>query len=78
MIDHTRAFQFKRQLLNDRILRVRRSIYDKLMALSDDAIRDTLRPFLNVTEIGSLLERRKVLRTYVEELVAERGEAVFY
>lgn len=79
MIDHTRGFQFKDGLLNDRILRVRRSSYEKLMALSEDEIRDAMRPFLNPTEMGSLIKRRSALKQHVDALIAQSGEAsIFY
>lgn len=79
MIDHTRGFQAKRGLLNDRVVRVRRAVWDRLTALTDDELKDTVRDYLTFTELGSLVERRKALQAYVDELVLERGEdAVFY
>ena len=79
LIDHTRAFQFKHNLLNDRVVRVRRAIWDRLNALSEDDLEDALGPYLTPAEMGSVIERRKVLSRRVDELVAERSaDAVFY
>lgn len=79
MIDHTRAFQFKHELLNDRVEHVRRATWDKLIALSKDDLKEALGPYLTSVELDSVIERRKILSQRIDELVAARGEdAVFY
>jgi len=79
LIDHTRAFQFKYELLNDDVVRVRRSSYERLLALTKDDLAAALSSYLEPLEMASILERRNAMKTYVEKLVAERGEdAVFY
>ena len=78
MIDHTRAFQIKHELLNERVVRVRRTMWDRLMALSEDDLRDALRPYLTPFEMGGVIARRKILKQHIDELVAERGEGVVF
>jgi len=79
MIDHTRAFQFKHELLDDRVARVRRSSWENLLKLDEDTLRDAVRGYLTPMEIGSIRERRERLIALIEGLVAARGEsAVFY
>lgn len=79
MIDHTRAFQFKHDLLNDRVVRVRRATWDKLTALSKDDLKEALGPYLTSVELDSVIERRKILSQHIDELVAAHGEdVVFY
>ncbi len=79
MIDHTRAFQFKYSLLNDRVVRVRRTSWEKLVSLTEDDIRGALGGYLTPAEVGSILKRREQLKEHVAQLVADRGEgAVFY
>lgn len=78
LVDHTRAFQVKHELLDDRVERVRRQSWERLLALSAEEIRDTLRPYLTGAEMKGLLERRELLKEHVSQLAAERGEVVFY
>ncbi len=79
LIDHTRGFQFKYELLNDDVVRVRRSSYERLLALTEDQLKTALRSYLKPIEIASILKRRNAMKAYVEKLVAERGEdVVFY
>ncbi len=79
LIDHTRGFQFKYELLNDDVVRVRRSSYERLLALTQDGLETALNSYLEPLEMASILERRNAMKAYVEKLVLERGEsAVFY
>ncbi len=79
LIDHTRGFQFKYGLLDDDVVRVRRSSYERLLALTEDDLKNALSSYLKPIEIASILERRNAMKAYVEKLVAERGEdVVFY
>jgi hypothetical protein len=79
LIDHTRAFQAVNQLLNDRIARVDRAAFDRLVALSENELQSSLGKFLTSAEMSSLVRRRELLIEYVEALVAERGgDAVYY
>ncbi len=78
MIDHTRAFQIEDELLDDRVVRVERRLWDELVSLSDDAIRSVVDPHLDTIEIRSLLERRGLLVEHIHRLIEERGENIIF
>ncbi len=75
-IDHTRAFQTRRDLRNPEfIIFCERRLWDRLQALSDDELRDAMSPHLDGLEIAALLRRRARIVSHIEELIAEKGEA---
>ena len=79
LIDHTRAFQFKFELLDDSLARVPRKNWERLLALTDNELKIALEPYLTPVEIGGILKRREALVEHVDKLIAARGEnAVFY
>jgi hypothetical protein len=80
LIDHTRAFQPERQLLNPEVLaRVKRRVWERLVAMSEDDLKDLVGPYLDGGQVGALVKRRELLIEYIEKLAAERGDtAVFY
>ena len=79
LIEHTRGFQFKYELLDDDVARVPRSSYERLLALTENDLKNALSSYLKPIEIASILERRNAMKAYGEKLVAERGEdVVFY
>jgi len=79
LIDHTRGFQFKFDLLDDSMARVPRRSWERLLALTENDLKNALESYLTPIEIGSLLKRRDALVEHVDNLIAARGEdAVFY
>ena len=79
LIDHTRAFQFKFELLDDTMARVPRRSWERLLALTENDLKNALQSYLTSVEIGSILKRRDALVEHVDNLIAARGEdAVFY
>lgn len=76
MIDHTRAFQIEDDLLDESIARVDRRLWERLVSLSDDEIREAVKGHLDNREIESLLERRVKLVEHIRRLVSERGAKV--
>jgi hypothetical protein len=79
LIDHTRAFQTVDELLDDRVIRVRRSTYEGIRALTAESLGQALGDYLDALEIRSLIARRDLLVARIEEMVAKRGEdVVFY
>jgi hypothetical protein len=80
LIDHTRAFQPERQLLNPEALaRVKRTVWDRLVAMTEEDLKGVVGDYLDHAQMSSLVKRRELLIECVEGLVAERGEgAVFY
>jgi len=79
MIDHTRAFQLKDTLLNDRIRRVRRRTWERLVALDEEALTAQLSSYLTPLQLRSLWRRRERIIEYVNDLVHQLGEdAIFF
>ena len=75
MIDHTRGFQEKTDIMDpERLTLVNRDTWEKLRALSGEAIRDAVRPYLAPNEMNSLLRRHKAIIEHFEALIEERGE----
>ena len=79
LIDHTRAFQFKFELLDDTVARVPRRSWERLLALTENDLKNALETYLTPIEIGSILKQRGALVEHVDNLIAARGEdTVFY
>ena len=78
MIDHTRAFQFKNELLDEHVTKMRRRTWERLVALTEDELRRRLSGYLTPVEFGSLWKRRRLFIEHVNRLVEERGEAVVF
>ena len=76
MIDHTRAFQFKHELLDDRVTRVRRGIWERLLAVTEEELREVVSGYLTPLEVRGVLQRRALLIEHLKKLITERGEKV--
>jgi len=75
MIDHTRGFQEKTDIMNPEKLHiVNKDTWEKFRSVTDDQIRDAVRPYLTPREMSSLLRRRAVIVEHIEGLIEERGE----
>jgi hypothetical protein len=74
MIDHTRAFRRQGDLrLPKEIVGCQRSLWEKLQALDENAVRERLKPYLRGFEIDSLLKRRQKLLSHLEKMIREQG-----
>lgn len=80
LIDHTRAFQPKGELLAPEKLRhVNRQAWDRLLAMSDDELKDLVRKYLDGGQLQALVLRRQLLVEGVRGFVDDLGEdIVFY
>lgn len=78
LIDHTRAFQIEEDLLDDFVVRIDRRLWDRLVSLSDDDIRNAVAPHLGSREVRSLLARRAKLVDHIRSLVERRGENIIF
>ena len=59
--------------------RVPRRSWERLLALTENDLKNALEIYLTPIEIGSILKRRAALVEHVDNLIAARGEdAVFY
>ena len=79
LIDHTRAFQFRFELLDDKMVRVPRESWERLLVLTDADLSSALADYLTPIEVGGILKRRDIIVSHIQALIAERGEdGVFY
>ena len=75
MIDHTRGFQEKTDIMDpERLTLVNHDTWEKLRGLSEEAMRDAVRPYLAPNEMNSLLRRHEAIIEHFEALIEERGE----
>jgi hypothetical protein len=76
MIDHTRAFRLGKDLLTPlNLMRVERSLFEKLRALDRAAFTDAVKDTLTKGEIEALFVRRDKIVQRFEERIATVGEA---
>jgi hypothetical protein len=80
MIDHTRAFRARTDLLNPKNLtRCDRKLLARLRELDKPALKKRLRPYLNGLEIDGVVARGRAIVKFFDEAVEEKGEgAVLY
>lgn len=75
-IDHTRAFQlFLAHWSPRRVAMCERHLWERLQALDEDLLRDTLSDVLTAFEIEKLVERLAALVSHIREQIAQRGES---
>ena len=75
-VDHTRAFQTRRDLRNlESITFCERLMWERLRTLTDDEIVTRLAPYLDGREIGALLKRRERIVKHIQSLIQEKGES---
>jgi hypothetical protein len=75
MIDHTRAFRTYKKLTNeDDIKFCERNLWTRLKSLDAEVIERELGPYLNPSQIRSLLKRKELLVEYIQVLIDEMGE----
>jgi hypothetical protein len=76
LIDHTRAFRQNENLLNaDALVEIDRGIWEKLLALDEQAIKDRLKPYLRRFELDGLIKRRRKIIEHYRAEIAKRGES---
>ena len=80
MIDHTRAFRLRTELLNPaKLERCERSLYEKLRGLTRETVTAAVGNSLTRDEIRALLARRDAIVKIYEKRIADAGEnAVLY
>ncbi len=73
-IDHTRSFKPLPQLpAADRLAVVEEEFLESLRSLDPKAVKQELRPYLDMMQIDALLKRRKQILRRIDDLIAERG-----
>ena len=75
MIDHSRAFQMRRELkYSDEFVWCSRRTWQLLNQVTDAQIRAAIDTYLAPTQMGALVERRGRLVEHIQKLIDERGE----
>jgi hypothetical protein len=78
LIDHSRAFTKVRDLKKiAAVSRVDREFWDRIMSLTEEQLQTALGPWLGKGEIQAIMLRREAMKSQIDKLVAQRGEAVF-
>ena len=76
MIDHTRAFRTRKDLLKpNNLVKCERTLLARMRELNLETLNKHLRPYLTKLEIEALLERRDRIVKLFEEKAAAQGEA---
>ena len=79
LIDHSRAFIDKKDLKNMAPLgRVDRELWAKMEALTLEQLNDGLGDWVGDKEKKALLVRRDKMAEQIKQMVAKRGQSVFY
>ncbi|MGJ5818862.1 hypothetical protein [Paludibaculum fermentans] len=80
MIDHTRAFRVRIDLMSEEeLVRCDRALLERMRKLDPAEVRARLSPWLNPQQVDSLMARRDLIVRHFEELAVQKGEAnVFY
>ena len=79
-IDHSRAFQTRRELRQvEALVRFSEDVVEKMAALTMRDLQERLGAWLSEAQLVTLLDRRDRIMARVDELIAEKGEdAVLY
>jgi hypothetical protein len=76
LIDHTRAFRLGRELRNpDQVDGCDRTLFERLKALTVEAVTKAAGTSLTSAEIAALIARRDLLVGHLQKRIAEKGEA---
>ncbi len=76
LIDHTRAFRARRDLLEKKNLeKCDREFLGRLRKLDRPGLERALKPYVGKMEIDGLLARRDAIVSYFDQQVASQGEA---
>ncbi|QOY88290.1 hypothetical protein [Paludibaculum fermentans] len=79
MIDHTRAFRVRIDLMNEEeLVRCDRALLERLRKLDPAEVRSRLSPWLTPQQIDSMMARRDLIVRHFEELAVQKGEAGVY
>ncbi len=75
MIDHTRGFQEKTDIMDpERLTVVNQDTWEHFKTLTEQDIRDAVRSYLSPQEMSRLVRRHEVIIEHIEALIDERGE----
>jgi hypothetical protein len=73
LIDHTRAFGLTTEV--PPLSRIEKASWDRALALTRKEFDSKLGSWLDEKQITAILERREKMKTEIDRLIAEKGEA---
>ncbi len=74
LIDHTRAFASGRDMVH-KLNRIDKALWERMLALEPAPLKAALDRYLDGGQIKDIVARRDRMKTEIEKMVAERGEA---
>jgi hypothetical protein len=78
LIDHTRAFVSSKYFVH-RMNRIDKGLWERMLTLDPASLKAALGHFLDGEQLDGIVARRDRMKTEIEKMVAEKGEAnVFF
>lgn len=75
LIDHTRSFRTYKQLQGEESIKFcEKNVWVRLKSLDQNVVEEQLAPYLNSSQINSLMKRQELLVEYLQKIIDERGE----
>jgi hypothetical protein len=78
LIDHSRAFVRDRKLPATPLQNVDRALWQRMLALDEATLAERLDKWLDRGQIRAIVQRRDAMKKMIDDLVAKRGEGVFF
>ncbi|MGC4055022.1 MAG: metallophosphoesterase [Paludibaculum sp.] len=79
MIDHTRAFRVRIDLMSEEdLVRCDKALLERLRKLDPAEIRSRLSPWLSPQQIDTMMVRRDLIVRHFEALAVQKGESIVY
>jgi hypothetical protein len=75
LIDKTRAFTVDKNLVHKEMSYVDMSLWERMQALTEQSLIETLGRWIGKGEIRAMLERRTKMQQVFDKLIAEKGTA---
>jgi hypothetical protein len=77
LIDHTRAFAPGKEMVH-KMNRIEKGLWEHMLTLELVSLKAALDPYLDGGQIKDVLQRRDRMKSEIEKMVAEKGEAAVF
>ena len=74
LIDHTHAFVSSKYFVH-RMNRIDKGLWERMLALDPASLKAALGRYLDGDQIKNIIARRDRMKTEIEKMVAEKGDA---
>ena len=75
LIDKTRAFSTDKSLVHKEMTYVDKVLWERMQALTEQSLIETLGKWVGAGEVRAMLERRRKMQQVFDKLIADRGNA---